>query len=229
MEKYLLRKDVHFCCRGDAFVFLDLLHDDYLLLNGVDAASFRQIVNEPAVRPTSQALTNGPAGMLDQGLLTTDASCGKEIAVTRVVIAVDELLDPDRSERPALSMQHLWRFLYACTRASLQLRFVQLIRVVRSIEKRKKRRSNGSPVDLAQVRTLCALFDRFRMIFPTNYLCLYDSLALIEFLAQYRIFPTWVFGVTLEPWGAHCWVQHDGYLLNESAEVASKYSPVMAV
>ncbi|WP_349770714.1 lasso peptide biosynthesis B2 protein [Steroidobacter cummioxidans] len=52
---------------------------------------------------------------------------------------------------------------------------------------------------------------------------------MVEFLARYDVFPTWVFGVRLEPWGAHCWIQHGPFTFNEGVEKAASYTPIMAV
>jgi hypothetical protein len=54
-------------------------------------------------------------------------------------------------------------------------------------------------------------------------------LALIEFLARRRLYPLWVFGVQAQPFGAHCWVQSNGHLLNEGMEYARQFTPIMSV
>ncbi|RYZ14310.1 MAG: lasso peptide biosynthesis B2 protein [Alphaproteobacteria bacterium] len=59
--------------------------------------------------------------------------------------------------------------------------------------------------------------------------CLYDALALLEFLALKNLYPTWVFGVQAQPFGAHCWLQSSDILLNESTEYAGQFTPIMTV
>jgi len=54
-------------------------------------------------------------------------------------------------------------------------------------------------------------------------------LALLEFLAIKNLYPTWVFGVQAQPFGAHCWLQEGDKLLNESVEYAGQFTPIMAV
>jgi hypothetical protein len=68
-----------------------------------------------------------------------------------------------------------------------------------------------------------------RAFFPVKFLCLFDSLALIEFLSCYGLFPAWTFAVRIEPWAAHCWVQQGDYLFNEEIEEAEDYMPIMSV
>jgi hypothetical protein len=62
-----------------------------------------------------------------------------------------------------------------------------------------------------------------------KHVCLYDSLALVEFLAHYRLFPQWVFGVMAEPFAAHCWVQQDDRVLNDSVDYVRGFTPIMVV
>jgi hypothetical protein len=119
-------------------------------------------------------------------------------------------------------------FTIACARATYLLRFRTLEDVIAGVARRKSRHATN-PFDVPRAEKLILTFMRLRLFFPRNYLCLYDSLALIEFLAYHKLFPTWVFGIKLEPWAAHCWVQQASFILNEDVEAAAGYSPVMAV
>jgi hypothetical protein len=66
-------------------------------------------------------------------------------------------------------------------------------------------------------------------LFSSKDECLYDSLALLEFLARYRIYPDWVFGVQTRPFAAHCWVQQGDIVFNDTVEHVTGYSPIMIV
>ena len=59
--------------------------------------------------------------------------------------------------------------------------------------------------------------------------CLHDSLALLEFLARHGIFPDWVFGVRARPFVAHCWVQYEDMVFNDTVEHVTGYIPIMVV
>jgi hypothetical protein len=72
-------------------------------------------------------------------------------------------------------------------------------------------------------------FQVLRPIFPRRYLCLFDSLALVNFLAGYGIHPDWIFAVREDPFTAHCWVQQGGVVLNDEVEHISLYTPIMDV
>jgi hypothetical protein len=103
-----------------------------------------------------------------------------------------------------------------------------LERTVSSVAGRKNRHPPATP-DPDAVRALVSAFQSLRSLFPANYLCLFDSLALLYFLAMDGIYPTWVFAVRFDPWKAHCWLQTDTVLLNEEVDETSEYTPIMAI
>jgi hypothetical protein len=74
-----------------------------------------------------------------------------------------------------------------------------------------------------------AAFHALRQYYPREYLCLFDSLALVEFLARYDVFPHWVFAVKMEPFGAHCWVQDGSVVLNDTVEYVREFTPIMVI
>jgi len=226
MAEYFLAPHVHFCYRGDAFVFLDLKQDDYMLINGHTAAAFRKLLD--------QQLTHSHPGadlqeLLDGGLLTTDSRSGKRLCAARAELALELLLDPEQMTQGWPRIPHIARFISACTTAAMRLRWGHIQQTVNAVANRKLRYSSSAPVDVNKARELTATFQTLRSLFPRDYLCLFDSLALLEFLAGFDVYPTWVFGVRLEPWGAHCWVQQGQFIFNEGVEEAASYTPIMTV
>ena len=227
MAHYFLPAHVHFCPRGDAFVFLDLRNDDYTLVDGHCADAIRALC--AGDRPTStDALNDALHELLSAGLLTADPIKGKLVAPTLVELADELLVDPESPPTPRITLNHLWHFVCACTLAAIRLRRGPIETLIQRVEARKAR-MRSSTTDFNRARELTAVFQTLRSFFPRDYLCLYDSLALIEFLARHELFPTWVFAVALEPWAAHCWVQEGRFIFNEGVEEAARYSPVMAV
>ena len=228
MAEYFLPHHVHFCCRGNDFVFLDLRQDDYTLVNGVAAAALRdlsfaeQAVQKPESVDALKELLNG-------GLLITDQSNAKRLCSTKTELAMESLIDPEAMPRARLGVLQLWRFIAACTAAATRLRWGRLESTVKSVERRKNRHYSTKSFDMDRARELTAVFQTLRSFFPRDYLCLYDSLALLEFLARHQVFPTWIFGVKLEPWAAHCWVQEGQCVFNEGVEEAAGYTPIMAI
>jgi len=86
----------------------------------------------------------------------------------------------------------------------------------------------GAP-DFDRARSLVRVFARLRWYYPRPYLCLFDSLALLHFLARFDLFPDWVFGVSADPFEAHCSVQLGDVVLNDTVERVSALIPIMSV
>jgi hypothetical protein len=228
MDTYLLPTHVHVCRRGDDFVFLDLRQDDYTLVNGEAAAALRASLFDGSDTAYHHSVGTALQQLLDGGLLTTSPTSGKPLAVADVEIATEQLLEPESVPEARMTPGTLLNFFAACSRAAIRLRWSHLEQTIGAIRKRNAQHATDC-IDIARARELTATFYKLRALFPFNYLCLFDSLALIEFLARYRIHPTWVFGVRLAPWGAHCWVQHGSFVFNEGVEEAARYTPIMAI
>jgi hypothetical protein len=228
MADFFLPHHVYFCYRGDAVVFLDLQRDDYTFVGAAGAAALRGLASLESGMTTPEQRA-ALKELFDGGLLTTDRNAGRAIAPTTSSVATIPLLDDEAVPPARLSAGHVWNFFAASTMAAARLRWGRLQETIARVQRRKVSRTRATSLDVDRARELVAIFGRLRSFFPRRYLCLYDSLALIEFLARYEIFPSWIFGVRLEPWAAHCWVQEAGLIFNETVEEAAGYTPVMAI
>jgi hypothetical protein len=225
MAEFFLPHHVHFCYRGDAAVFLDLRQDDYTFVGAETVAALRKLSSHYIGAEMPQLLA-ALKDLLDGGLLTTDCRAGRAVTPTTDAPASGPLLDEEVTRAVQVSAGHVWNFFAAATMAAARLRWGRLETTIARVQRRK---AHAAPVDFDRARELVAVFERLRSLFPRPYLCLYDSLALIDFLARYGVFPSWMFGIRLEPWGAHCWVQEAGIIFNEGVEEAAGYTPVMLV
>ena len=96
-------------------------------------------------------------------------------------------------------------------------------------QKPQRKLHSAHASDVERVRTLVKAFDALRPWYPRPYLCMFDSLALLHFLAWHGVFPEWVFGVTAEPFKAHCWVRAGTTVLNDTLERTGAFTPIMQV
>lgn len=229
MDDVFLPAHVYCCQRGDAFVFLDLKQDEYTLIMGDAAAALAELTNDAGSTAPARPRLEPLHELIQAGLLTTDATAGRVFTATRSTLAIQPLLDSEITSRPKVKLSHVYNFIAACTTAAVRLRWSRIQNTVSAVAMRKARHASRQRVDLDRARQLAAIFHRLRALFPFNYLCLFDSLALVEFMARHDMFPDWVFGVKLEPWGAHCWIQHQEFTFNESVEEAADYTPIMVI
>jgi hypothetical protein len=209
--EYFLAEHVH-CCVDDAWwVFLDLARDRY---HCVPRCSVEE--REPQVLERLRAL----------GILSANHQNARAIQTTEIMAPTGSIHSPD-GEVFERSMVRSFAFLRACALADRRLRRGALIRTVARVADRKRRALPA--LDWKRARDRVAFFRARRPWYPRDYLCLFDSLALLEFLATQGLFADWVFGVRAEPFAAHCWVQRDEVVLNDSVERVGGFVPIMRV
>jgi hypothetical protein len=248
MSPYLLTPHAHLCVVDGHAVFLDLKRDAYSALDRAASrlvsslvegwpASAGNAVGEPPRPETGPgALTQllDPRGraiaesLATEGLLTlgTEGRSARPAAVDAVLVSAsaEATLAPIR---PA----EFHRFVSACIRAKWMLTFWPLQRAVRRVATRNAVAGEiWEPFDLERARPLLACYARMQPhAFSPYDACLRNSLTLLEFLAAYRLYPSWVFGVALAPFAAHCWLQAGPVVLNDSVGHVGCYTPIMVV
>ncbi|MFT3722209.1 MAG: lasso peptide biosynthesis B2 protein [Hyphomonadaceae bacterium] len=229
-----LAEDVFFCMAQGHGVFLDLKRDAYSAIPLQEADSLPCDV--PALL-SAVGEQHGEA-LRDAGLL---AACGQAggslsdyLAIARPTGQFSGCLDRRafgrHADTPGVppSAIDIFEVLSACRIAAFRLRRWPIARTIKQVRGRKAHglRMRLTPEALAGN---VDMFSRIRPWYPRAYLCLFDSLALLEFLARRGAHPDWIFGVQVQPFAAHCWLQIDGKLLNETLERAGQFTPIMSV
>lgn len=236
-DPFFLQPHVFLCRAKRHWVILDVNRDKYLC---VDRRQFEALGDSlegwedssvvlkrcPVALPEdAAALAND---LLRQDILTECAAGAKHARATAYPLPT-EAVDPDSpSQHPPFA--HAVSFFASCARASRELskqRFQSTVDLVRA---RKGLHTHGTrPFDLERARSLACAFERLRLFYPRSYLCLFDSLALIHFLARFALYPDWVFGVNADPFEAHCWVQAGSVVLNDTVQRVSSFTPIMYI
>jgi hypothetical protein len=236
-----------FICEGKRhWVILDVNRDKYLC---VDRSQFEALgpslqgweastrLTEPASTGESgRAAVSAEAAaalansLLASGILSDHATHAKAARPTAHPLPT-EAIDPDSPPGPRRSSAaHAASFFISSARASRELRRQRFQLIIEAVRARKHRHASrvGRP-DFERTRSLVAVFERLRLFYPRSYLCLFDSLALIHFLARFHVYPDWVFGVNEDPFEAHCWVQAGNVVLNDTVARVSAFIPIMQV
>lgn len=237
MQSYFLPSHVHVCKANGHFVFLNLKEDEYSALDREQTDILEYILNERQEvdsKHTSQkqASVLGDAvaeELVTQGLLTSANASGKPFATVSIPRVTSPLIENKQCVRLEMSKSDIWRFYAACIRASYALRALTIEKVVLNTARRKRGRANRREFDPESAGTYVAKFRALRPFYHRPYLCLFDAFALVEFLALFRMQPTWVFGVQAEPFEAHCWVQEAEFAFDDDVDVIQTYTPIMAV
>ena len=139
-----------------------------------------------------------------------------------------ELTGYDPVNLPSPNASAVTAFLRAAATASVLIRTRRLESIVARVARR-----NSSPRLAPDRMRLQLLVEHFSIMTPIvmsgHDQCLRSSLILIEFLALHSITAKWTFGVRSIPFRAHCWVELNGCILNDSLSQVGEYSPLMQI
>lgn len=241
MSQYYVPHYVYFVITGQSAVFLNLRTDQYTMLLGVKAAAFRSMLSGAGDSPQELSLAsalvppeqrelrrNLVQELLDNELLTLRV---RDAAPARPIIPPpeDKLIMQNDDYRAPPRAGDIWRFVVSCTIAACRLKLQPIERIIRTLERRKLVNRISACRPTRDIRSLISLFNRLRPSYPRDFLCLFDSLSLVEFLARYHHFPNLIFAVRLAPWTAHCWVQQGTLAINQDVDEVSDYWPIMSI
>jgi hypothetical protein len=241
MTPYALASHVFVCLQDEHVVFLDVRKDRYFALEAAKTRGLEMLVDGWPVRRTDGSAEgqnlhdSGVVQILtERGLLTRWARAGKDATPVNCEPPVDEMHPDAMTESPAIGSIALLRFVRAALGASLSLNVFSFERVIQSAHRRRRRAQNGvtasAPFDPRRTQRLIGIFTWLRpYFFSAKDACLFEALALGNFLASYGIHPRWVFGVQARPFSAHCWLQHESIVLNDTVEHVAQYTPIMII
>jgi hypothetical protein len=236
---YFLRDHIFFCVTQSFCFILDLKRDRYLSLDSHDFQLLGPHLHGWPIEVeigtlTGSAMSSGAASLaaelLAEGILSADGRDSKEARPTTWRLPTRALLNRPERVSALYCLSICANFFKTTSRINRQLQESSLESIIRSIAKRRETHVRGTQAfDYDYAAKLTTAFGRLRPAFPRNHVCLFDSIALVEFLSQYNVFPTLVFGIRPEPFGAHCWVQAADVVLNDTVEYTSAFTPIMVV
>jgi hypothetical protein len=242
MEKsyYYLSEHTFFCLADNHYVFLDLRSDEYLCLGRKHTDAMKDLLSggQPVdMYSTKRHHDTGDLdasaaiqALLEKGLLVENDAHGKLLRPVHVATPSASMIEEFDNPRPRIGLAHVWNFFSAAAIASVDLRSRSIERTVWKVGVRRSTRTTTIyAMDSGTISNLFQIFRTLRPYYPRKYLCLFDSLALLHFLARYEVFPQWVYGVKLEPFAAHCWVQAEGFVVNDIIDRVREYTPIMSV
>jgi transglutaminase superfamily protein len=236
---YWLPSHVFVCETQDCVIFLDARRGKYIGVGGSDAEALRHLIGEKlpsesgasTALPSSSQLTQALDSLVARGLLTLESTSGKEFREVDLQPGSDAI-GPGAGYEHKPRLTHILVALMACLGAALDLRFRGIGGTVARLiaDKERERRepqSVGNPDDLRRLVCVFRLIRSF--LFTKNDKCLFHALALYKFLRHYGFGPTWVIGVDVAPFSAHCWVQCGECVLDDSPAQTLLFTPIAAI
>lgn len=233
-----LQAGVHFCVAAGAGVFLDLRRDSYSSVPLVLPASGREIAQALTAEQLSDALEAHADALLEAGLITRESCAGSGLDAFLAIERCNEEVHEGRTGRtfglsglPArglgIGISDIWAVAGAWRSALSLLKHRHIGDIVRRVRMRQEKLA--ARPNTRSLKRDVAVFSRLRPWCPAPYVCLQDSLTLMAFLQARGHAADWVFGVRMQPFAAHSWVQASGVLLNEGAEYAGFFTPILRV
>ena len=235
---YFLSKDCFVCRMGCHWIILSAKTDRYLCVADAELTSIGDQLHgwrEPddcTERPSPIGAETDKLveSLIINGVITGNRTIGKPFVESQYPAPKDRI-EASESATPAhVPLSMILRFFLACAKVDWRLRTKALSRTLAGIERRRLRADLSSVIgNVPLASTLIASFQRLRPLYPRAYLCLFDSLALLEFLAGYRLLPRVVFGIVADPFQAHCWLQDGSTVINDELERVGKYKPILSM
>lgn len=238
MPIYHLQRHVDLCVLNHAAIFLDRRKDEYIGLSERQMHALSRMVRGWPIRDTDGTLSKDDRedaltlaeNLVNKGLLTKVEAKGKEAAQANVVAAAAYLIDPDEWLSPQYRARYFVNLVASYAAAQFTLKCLSLDLALAFLSRRKRHRTRSEAANIDDARTLMHTFLALRpLLYTVSDKCLLDSFVLVDFLAKFGLDSTLVLGVTTNPFGAHCWVQIDHFLLNGTLEAVRRHSPIVVM
>lgn len=233
-----LAEHVRACRVGDQLIFLDLLQSKYIGVGGPQLAALsaaiagRPAVDDAAEVPSNSALVDEWIRRLrNRQLLSYAPPAEREREHPRPIEPIATLTTDDEDGEAAYDWRQLVRLWRATLVTNSWVRRRNLADIADRVAALRARHSNRTEgIETETMRAAVASYMHLRpFALTTHDRCLNDSLTLIHFLANQGLFPQWVIGVRVHPFGAHSWVQNGDVVLNDLPERVRRYQPILVV
>jgi hypothetical protein len=105
-----------------------------------------------------------------------------------------------------------------------------LSKILGNIKKAKNiaaaRCTPGVGIDVIEI---AASFQTSSLFISFKDKCLPRSLALVRYLSKRGVLADLIIGVKMRPFAAHAWVEHRGFVLNDTVDGVQPYTPILVV
>ncbi|ESQ78679.1 lasso peptide biosynthesis B2 protein [Asticcacaulis sp. YBE204] len=211
---YIASPHLFHCTIGDRVICLDVRTDRYFQLNDPLRGVFLDALSGHAAAGVSLSR------LISADLLRTHD--GPQPQRNFPPTATDSVVETKASAAPSWPNLPEIGLLTAASMIGVKTTPLHqlLSRARTSLPKRTK-----TP-DLA---TAAAQFNTTRRLVPLPRVCLHDSLAMKRFLGRRGFDVVLVFGVALNPFSAHCWLQAGSTVLNDTLDRAIRHTPLLAI
>lgn len=220
---YRLREDLSYCQVDGHLIFLDLEEDRYFQLpDYLERVLLAHQHDDPQPGMEVSALVR-------QNILTPTPAAESTLRGAESVLPSRSAIEHKSAARPHDIRTLLEVFAIVCS-TQLQLKTRRLKHNIEALVDRRQRETAGVPATPeSSLLEAAATFRRARLYVPIETCCLLDSLSMLWFLSRRRLSARLVFGVTRDPFAAHCWVQTGDWVLNDTVGNVNAYTPIREI
>ncbi|WP_165357533.1 lasso peptide biosynthesis B2 protein [Sphingosinicella sp. CPCC 101087] len=217
-----LRQGLSYGLCGDKVVFLDLAADHYFCLPAGREKAFVALSRlEGGIEWDSSFEPLAAFGVIEPSVQAEGFA-----PPTSIEVPTHDLVDCT-GEGPS------WHDLAGACAAELgtmlSLRTRRLADIVAEIEACGRGRAGDQRDRDSRLGRIAAAFAKTSFVFPAADRCLVRAVAMMRACHRRDLFPRLVFGVRLQPFSAHCWVQSGPSMLIGGVEQARLFTPVRVV
>ncbi|MDP1875193.1 lasso peptide biosynthesis B2 protein [Phenylobacterium sp.] len=216
MDSHRLSDDVYAAIRGEDLLLLSLASDQYFCVPAA-GAGLRLIAGSSAVEIGDHDLADVLVGC---GFVATSGP-----PEPRAVMPGPVRQEAGRGPRPMgplVTVQLAAAAALVAAKGFHGQSFAQLVSAANA-------RSGQGRTDLVRAADLGCRFATALPWVPSQGDCLYRSYVLQALLAREGLAATWVFGVQTWPFEAHCWVQIEDMVLDDTCDHVSAFTPILAL
>lgn len=225
-----LAPGLHMCECDGICIFLDIPGDRYFCLSPEQSAFFRKIDIADQTDPPPERMLAFRESLIRHGILVPSPAARPFLPPVRPARAPGALRDLRASASPAIPGALATRVAHAALMTwwlERRRRFEGVTAYVAHLKEKLPQASRDKKADWGFLVT--AFHDVSPWLFTREDACRFRSIVLIRFLAGYGVSADWVFGVRLAPFGAHCWVEKEGAVLNDKADRVREFTPILRV
>jgi hypothetical protein len=233
---YLLRHNVYAALVDGIFVFLDVAADRYSCLERrhtamVARALGLQVILAPGgTSATGVEMASILTDLEANGILTREPELGRPARLMEKPVALREVYAATVETPRRIGPLDVARFAKALLITKLLRRWAPFQWTVARVARRRAARAHRAVIDETRITEVIELYRSLKPLAVTvRDECLFNALLCIEFFASYGIYPSWHFGVRLNPFYAHCWVQAGDRVYDDFADTVGQNQPIMTV
>ena len=219
---YAIRAHLAYTIVSRWTVFLDIPADRYVCLGGLAGRALSTIASAVDLTlPEQEALQP----LLKAGFLRTDAP---ETAVCHPPSISFRSSLPGVMSAPFIPHEML-AVAYHMARQQHAAKTCSLHDMIDGFATRKSLCRAQKDDEHHRAIRIATAFDRMSLLLGAYDRCLARSFALARYLTARNVACDLVFGVSMDPFAAHCWVQHDGVILNDHLDHVRTFTPILVL